>query len=180
MRCMVGEGQTVKSTSRDDCPNLSTVHFLQTLLLLDSLTPMTSTSDTDSCTAAEPVQTLTPPPSPPLVEDDATTTETPPLTSAPAKKKKKKKSKKSNKAKDAPAPPPTPAPTIEENQPPPLYISRNKHWKYISSFHVRTPLCLEMEALSLTFHPGTMVTTPPRTPRVLARSEHGPGHALGT
>ena len=106
---------------------------------------MTSTSDTDSCTAAEPVQILTPPPSPPLAEDDPTTTVTPSTASTAAKKKKKKKSKKSNKAKDAttsPAPPSTPAPTIEEIQPPPLYISRNKHWKYISSFHVRVPRLL--------------------------------------
>ena len=105
---------------------------------------MNSTSDTDSYTAAEPVQTLTPPPSPPLAGDDATATATSstPVPAA-AKKKKKKKSKKSNKVKDAttpPAPPLTPAPTVEEIQPPPLYISRNKHWKYISSFHVRIPL----------------------------------------
>jgi len=103
--------------------------------------PMTSTSDTDSYTAAEPVQILTPPPSPPLAGDDETATA--PSISAAAKKKKKKKAKKPNKAKEAatsPVPPPTPTPTVEENQPPPLYISRNKHWKYISSFHVRFPL----------------------------------------
>jgi len=114
------------------------------------LHPMTLTSDTDSCTAAEPVQVLTPPPSPPLAEDDATTTATAPPTSVPAKKKKKKKSKKSSKAKDpatSPPPPPTPTPTAEENQPPPLYISRNKHWKYISSFHVRVPLGSEIWVL---------------------------------
>ena len=117
---------------------------------LDSFHLMTSTSDTDSSTAAEPVQILTPPPSPLLVEDDATTTATPPPTPAAAKKKKKKKSKKSNKAKDAvtsPSSPSTPVPTAEENQPPPLYISRNKHWKYISSFHVRIPLCSGVEVL---------------------------------
>ena len=104
---------------------------------------MTLTSDTDSCTATEPVQILTPPPSPPLAGDDATVEATAPTTSAAAKKKKKKKAKKPNKAKEAatsPAPPPTPTLAVEENQPPPLYISRNKHWKYISSFHVRFPL----------------------------------------
>ena len=124
----------------------------ETLLAVDFLLlhPMTLTSDTDSCTAAEPVQVLTPPPSPPLAEDDATTTATAPPTSASAKKKKKKKSKKSSKAKDhatSPPLPPTPTPTAEENQPPPLYISRNKHWKYISSFHVRVPLGSEVGVL---------------------------------
>ena len=143
MRCMVGEGRAEKWGSArvgiQICPPF--VRGKIPSILVSHFHPMASTSDTDSCTAAEPVQILTPPPSPPLAEDDATTTVPP--TPAAAKKKKKKKAKKSNKVKDAstsPAPPPTPTPTAEENQPPPLYISRNKHWKYISSFHVRFPL----------------------------------------
>lgn len=138
--------QKARAASGQD-PNPSTILFFkpsgENSFRLGSPTSMTSTSDTDSCTAIEPVQILTPPPSPPLAGGDATATPTPPPTSA-AKKKKKKKSKKSNKGKDAtssPASPLTPAPAPEENQPPPLFISRNKHWKYISSFHVRHTPC---------------------------------------
>lgn len=51
------------------------------------------------------------------------------------KKKKKKKPKKSaaTKAKEAAAKKAAEA----EGRPPILCISRNKHWKYISSYHVR-------------------------------------------
>jgi hypothetical protein len=57
--------------------------------------------------------------------------------SVPAKKKKKKKPKKSTKAKDAAAKnKETPS---QEPRPPVLCISRNKHWRYISSYHVRFP-----------------------------------------
>ena len=50
------------------------------------------------------------------------------------KKKKKKKSKKSAKAKEAASQ----AKLQEtESRPPVLCISRNKHWRYISSYHVR-------------------------------------------
>jgi hypothetical protein len=61
----------------------------------------------------------------PLVEDTTTTT----------KKKKKKKSKKSAKSKGEP----NAKPLIEEDDEPSpqvLRISRNKHWRYISSYHV--------------------------------------------
>ncbi len=47
-------------------------------------------------------------------------------------KKKKKKSKKSAKAKSGAA-----AKLVDEDRPPVLCISRNKHWRYISSYHVR-------------------------------------------
>jgi hypothetical protein len=55
---------------------------------------------------------------------------------APSKKKKKKRSKK--KAKDTDS---KHSVTVEDVQDeddvrPPLCISRNKHWKYISSYHV--------------------------------------------
>jgi hypothetical protein len=50
------------------------------------------------------------------------------------KKKKKKKSKKPKCKNGAPA---IPGPqTIPEHRQPVLCISRNKHWKYISSYHV--------------------------------------------
>lgn len=61
----------------------------------------------------------------PLVEDTTTT----------AKKKKKKKSKKSAKSKGEPNAKPL---VGEDDEPSPqvLRISRNKHWRYISSYHV--------------------------------------------
>jgi hypothetical protein len=66
----------------------------------------------------------------PIVEDTTTTT----------KKKKKKKPKKSTKSKGEPSVKPL---TEDEDEPSPLVlrISRNKHWRYISSYHVR-PLYL--------------------------------------
>ena len=55
--------------------------------------------------------------------------------SATTQKKKKKKSKKSLKAKEAAA---SGSKTDSQPNPPPvLCISRNKHWRYISSYHVR-------------------------------------------
>lgn len=60
-----------------------------------------------------------------LVEDDTTVAQ---------KKKKKKKPKKRSKAKaEANA-----KPSVEDDEPSPLVlrISRNKHWRYISSYHV--------------------------------------------
>lgn len=61
----------------------------------------------------------------PLVQDTTTTT----------KKKKKKKSKKSTKSKGEPSVKPL---TEDDDEPGPLVlrISRNKHWRYISSYHV--------------------------------------------
>jgi hypothetical protein len=53
------------------------------------------------------------------------------------KKKKKKKSKKSGKAKEV-ASQAVAQDEPESERPPVLCISRNKHWRYISSYHVRT------------------------------------------
>jgi len=55
------------------------------------------------------------------------------------KKKKKKKSKKSAKAKEAASRAKAQDELDLEGRPPVLCISRNKHWRYISSYHVRTP-----------------------------------------
>jgi hypothetical protein len=54
------------------------------------------------------------------------------------KKKKKKKPKKSPKAKEAAAALKAKAQDVPEpdTRPPALCISRNKHWRYISSYHV--------------------------------------------
>ena len=72
------------------------------------------------------------------------------VTTATQKKKKKKKPKKSAKAKEAAS---SKAKTQDEldteGRPPVLCISRNKHWRYISSYHVRS-LCEPMEANSKT------------------------------
>jgi hypothetical protein len=54
------------------------------------------------------------------------------------KKKKKKKSKKSGKAKELASQTVAQAEPESESRPPVLCISRNKHWRYISSYHVRT------------------------------------------
>jgi len=53
------------------------------------------------------------------------------------KKKKKKKSKKSAKSKGEPDA--KPLTEDDESGPQVLRISRNKHWRYISSYHVRLP-----------------------------------------
>ena len=55
-----------------------------------------------------------------------------------SKKKKKKKSKKSGKAKEAATQEIAQDEPESESRPPVLCISRNKHWRYISSYHVRT------------------------------------------
>lgn len=52
-----------------------------------------------------------------------------------SKKKKKKKSKKTSKAKATSDRPKQPSPG-DEDRPSVLCISRNKHWRYISSYHV--------------------------------------------
>lgn len=59
-------------------------------------------------------------------------------TTTSQKKKKKKKSKKSAKAKEAAAKAKADSEKASEecNRPPVLCISRNKHWRYISSYHV--------------------------------------------
>lgn len=63
-------------------------------------------------------------------------------TTTTQKKKKKKKSKKSAKAKEAatgsaPSKPQSPQGDGDpEDRPQVLCISRNKHWRYISSYHV--------------------------------------------
>jgi len=59
------------------------------------------------------------------------------INSSTQKKKKKKKPKKSPKAKDATAKATAKDDGDKEGRPPVLCISRNKHWRYISSYHVR-------------------------------------------
>lgn len=68
---------------------------------------------------------------------------------AAQKKKKKKKPKKSAAAKAKDAAAKKAAETAEaEGRPPVLCISRNKHWRYISSYHVRSSIILSKFCLS--------------------------------
>jgi hypothetical protein len=89
-------------------------------------------SSTDTSTTCEP-HTSSP------LDDTSTLVED---TTATTKKKKKKKPKKSTKSKGEPSVKPL---TEDDDEPGPLVlrISRNKHWRYISSYHVRpSPLVL--------------------------------------
>lgn len=71
------------------------------------------------------------------------------------KKKKKKKSKKP-KCKDGVPAVPEPQ-TIPEHRQPVLCISRNKHWKYISSYHVRHSVAIGLNDLLIRVLIGTVV-----------------------
>ena len=78
-------------------------------------------------------------PSSPVPELTTECTDTPEAPTQ-SKKKKKKKSKKVAKAKDQSVAGNTKGangPGCDEDRPPVLCISRNKHWRYISSYHVR-------------------------------------------
>lgn len=83
-----------------------------------------------------------PPVSPPVVTDNLETQEAthteinPGVNTTQQKKKKKKKKSKANKAAEA-------AKAVPEERPNVICISRNKHWKYISSYHVRSVSQLE-------------------------------------
>ncbi|KAI9432079.1 hypothetical protein H4582DRAFT_1127206 [Lactarius indigo] len=87
-----------------------------------------------------------------LVEEDATVAQ---------KKKKKKKPKKRSKAKaEANTKPPN-----EDDEPSPLVlrISRNKHWRYISSYHgpwLQLPIELLESLLALNLDPATFHAEP--------------------
>ncbi|KAF9069351.1 hypothetical protein BDP27DRAFT_1421134 [Rhodocollybia butyracea] len=85
-------------------------------------------------------------------------------TSAPHKKKKKKKPKKSAaaKAKEAAAKKATAA--ADADRPPVLCISRNKHWRYISSYHgpwLQLPLELLESLFALNLDPATLSVPEP-------------------
>ncbi|TFK66174.1 hypothetical protein BDN72DRAFT_961935 [Pluteus cervinus] len=96
------------------------------------------------------------------------TPDTPDAAPATQKKKKKKKPKKSAKAKEAAAQKSKAAtPTVEQGtRPPVLCISRNKHWRYISSYHgpwLQLPLELLESLLVLNLDPTTL-SAPDRFP----------------
>ncbi|KAJ7455383.1 hypothetical protein B0H11DRAFT_2067881 [Mycena galericulata] len=91
------------------------------------------------------------------------------------KKKKKKKPKKSASAKARDAAVTTQSAKTdakskedEAGRPPVLCISRNKHWRYISSYHgpwLQLPLELLESLLTLNLDPATLAAPEPRSPR---------------
>ncbi|KAI9510763.1 hypothetical protein F5148DRAFT_976267 [Russula earlei] len=93
-------------------------------------------------------------------------------TTAP-KKKKKKKSKKSSKSKgDSDV-----KPLTEDDQPSPLVlrISRNKHWRYISSYHgpwLQLPIELLESLLVLNLDPATFQPEPRPIPKPPPQQQH--------
>ncbi|KAG1742763.1 uncharacterized protein EDB91DRAFT_1037121, partial [Suillus paluster] len=101
--------------------------------------------------------------------------------SASQKKKKKKKSKKP-KTHDTTDPPPgksrvTPSPDSERASV--LCISRNKHWKYISSYHgpwLQLPLELLESLLALNIDPATMSTSETQLPTLAYASQVSVGN----
>ncbi|THH01208.1 hypothetical protein EW026_g1458 [Hermanssonia centrifuga] len=96
------------------------------------------------------------------------------------KKKKKKKAKKSSKTKGASD---TNKPADEnEERPPVLCISRNKHWRYISSYHgpwLQLPVELLESLLVINLDPATLSATDTRPPPLLHSHSHSSG-ANGT
>jgi hypothetical protein len=87
------------------------------------------------------------------------------------KKKKKRKSPKSPKIKET-LPAPT-NPSDSNGRPPVLCISRNKHWRYISSYHVRV-FCVFLLTYWLKHHPGSLAPAPSRASGVIVGPKLGP------
>ncbi|OCH93003.1 hypothetical protein OBBRIDRAFT_772437 [Obba rivulosa] len=153
------------------------------LQVINSLVADVQCLATKSTGADAPVVTL---PTPPSTHSSRSTSPAATLEDAapgegqPAqKKKKKKKSKKSSKAKDT-----VPAPMVEDvdddddDRPPVLCISRNKHWRYISSYHgpwLQLPLELLESLLVLNLDPATLSAADTR-PHALP-SPSAPSHS---
>ena len=113
-----------------------------------------STDPSTNC--GVPHTSLPPNPALSLAEDTTTT----------AKKKKKKKSKKSTKPKGEPNV--KPLADDDESGPLVLRISRNKHWRYISSYHVCPPHLASLFSRVMK-RIGPMASAPDRAPRVSPR-----------
>ena len=91
-----------------------------------------------------------------------------------SKKKKKKKSKKTTKIKSNGA---SKAPEDGDDERPVLCISRNKHWRYISSYHVWI-LYRPSRSCALNIpRIGSLATTAYRTPGVVAGYQSRPSYA---
>jgi hypothetical protein len=106
-----------------------------------------------------------------VIEDPVVTTQ---------KKKKKKKPKKSAKAKEAAAlKAKAQAAEDAESRPTVLCISRNKHWRYISSYHVGTIVAVLSPYWILKSLSGSVAPTPSRALRIFASPEYGSNDANG-
>ena len=98
-----------------------------------------------------------------------------PMSPTSQKRKKKKKPKKSVKAKEAAAlAAKTKADDLDLNKPPVLCISRNKHWRYISSYHVCSYSLFgtSLRGASCVI-PGSMAPTTSGASRIFASLEFG-------
>ncbi|KIP04167.1 hypothetical protein PHLGIDRAFT_129700 [Phlebiopsis gigantea 11061_1 CR5-6] len=95
-----------------------------------------------------------------------------------AKKKKKKKAKKS--ARSTETSPKQKGGESPEERPPVLCISRNKHWRYISSYHgpwLQLPVELLESLLVINLDPATLqTTTETRLPALPPPSTSSPSH----
>lgn len=128
-----------------------------------------SDTHTDITKATVDSEVLSTPPSsvhsrPPstLPEPDENIVAQDPDSPANAQKKKKKKKGKKSAAKKA-ADSNGAAKAVEspdEDRPPVLCISRNKHWRYISSYHVRTLQSFIYPCFTLCPSTGSMASTP--------------------
>lgn len=106
--------------------------------------------------------------------------------SSPADQKKRKKKKKANKASNDPSSALPGKPTPDAERPSVLCISRNKHWKYISSYHVSplvsyTLFCQLSGTILSHFSnasSGPVAPTPARVARVPSRPQHRPRSTL--
>ncbi|KAF8554353.1 hypothetical protein OG21DRAFT_1412750 [Imleria badia] len=99
--------------------------------------------------------------------------------SKPADQKKRKKKKKTNKATPNDSPPGKP--TLHAERPSVLCISRNKHWKYISSYHgpwLQLPLELLESLLVLNTDPAALSSAKPHSQTLhSSRTAHSTLHA---
>jgi hypothetical protein len=94
--------------------------------------------------------------------------------SGASKKKKKKKTKKSAKAKESTS---GGKYTEEpEERPPVLCISRNKHWRYISSYHVRLTVLGRTVPLIPSYISGTMAAAASRASGISSGHKSGSCH----
>ncbi|EPQ60075.1 hypothetical protein GLOTRDRAFT_51932 [Gloeophyllum trabeum ATCC 11539] len=101
------------------------------------------------------------------------TAETLAETPASPKKKKKKKAKKA-KAKENGK---VKVEEVQDTRPPVLCISRNKHWRYISSYHgpwLQLPVELLESLLVLNMDPATLTASEPRVPPIPQSPSHTP------
>ncbi|KAK2462851.1 hypothetical protein APHAL10511_005049 [Amanita phalloides] len=128
--------------------------------------PVTSLSESEDLATSEAPTPFSHSGDTSVVEDEPIPVNTNTVLSTNQKKKKKKKAKKNAKLKEASAgQAPVQETTSVEGKPPVLCISRNKHWKYISSYHgpwLQLPLELLDTLLRLNSDPTTLASSETR------------------